>query len=293
MHLSNYLKNKDETWILFDNLDKGWTTQGLAEGDITILRCLLDAARKIQREMNKKDHKFHVVVFIRNDVYQLLMEESADFGKELRATLDWNDPDLLREMLRKRMIENDMVEDVSFYQLWAQLFITHYKGEETSQFLIDRSLMRPRNLLKIVNACKGYAVNLQHDKIEEIDIDKGLYVYSNDLILDADQELTDVDPEANSLIYQFIGEQTHYSYLELLNMLKEAGIREEKYGQIIDFLLYYGFLDCGRTNGHGQYIYDVNYNLSILSSIIRKKVPNITFEMNPAFWYGLELEKNK
>ena len=49
-HLSNYLKNKNETWILFDNLDKGWTTQGLATGDITILRCLLDAARKFKEK---------------------------------------------------------------------------------------------------------------------------------------------------------------------------------------------------------------------------------------------------
>jgi len=292
-HLSNYLKNKNETWILFDNLDKGWTSHGLAAGDITILRCLLDAARKIQREMSKMEHKFHVVVFIRNDVYQLLMEESADFGKESCATLDWNDPDLLRDMLRKRLVENDMSEDATFYQLWAQVFVTHYEGEETSQFLIERSLMRPRNLLKIVNACKGYAVNLQHDKIEEIDIEKGLYVYSNDLIVDADQELTDIEPEANNLIYQFIGEKTHYTYLELMNMLSEGGIKEENHGRIIDFLLYYGFFGLLTKKHHSQYIYNVNYNMGILRSIIRKNVPKVTFEMNPAFWYGLELEKNK
>jgi len=292
-HLSNYLKHKNETWILFDNLDKGWTTHGLTTGDITILRCLLDAARKIQRDMSRTGHEFHVVVFIRNDVYQLLMEESADFGKELRATLDWNDPDLLREMLRKRLVENDMSEDASFYQLWAQVFVTHYKGEETSQFLIERSLMRPRNLLKMVNTCKGYAVNLQHDKIEEIDIEKGLYVYSNDLIVDADQELTDIEPEANNLIYQFIGEKTHYSYLEFMNMLSEGGIKEENHGRIIEFLLYYSFLGLWTKKHQSQYIYDVNYNMSILRSILRKNVPNITFEMNPAFWYGLELDKNK
>ena len=243
--------------------------------------------------MIKKDHEFHVVVFIRNDVYQLLMDESADFGKESRATLDWNDPDLLREMLRKRLVENDMSEDATFYQLWAQVFVTHYKGEESSQFLIERSLMRPRNLIKIVNACKGYAVNLQHDKVEEIDIEKGLYVYSNDLIVDADQELTDIAPEANSLIYQFIGEKTHYSYLELMKVLREAGIQEEIHGRIIDFMLYYGFLGLWSNKQKRQYIYDVNYNMGILRSIIKKKESNIIFEMNPAFWYGLELERNK
>ena len=113
------------------------------------------------------------------------------------------------------------------------------------------------------------------------------------MIVDADQELTDIEPEANNLIYQFIGEKTHYTYLELMNMLSEGGIKEENHGRIIDFLLYYGFFGLLTKKHHSQYIYDVNYNMGILRSIIRKNVPKVTFEMNPAFWYGLELEKNK
>ena len=82
--LSRYLKHKQEVWILFDNLDKGWSTHGLAKGDVVILRCLIDAARKIQRQMRRDGHDFYVIVFVRNDVYQLLMDESSDFGKETR-----------------------------------------------------------------------------------------------------------------------------------------------------------------------------------------------------------------
>lgn len=42
-------------------------------GDVIILRCLIDAARKIQRQMQSDEHDFHCVVFVRNDVYQLLV----------------------------------------------------------------------------------------------------------------------------------------------------------------------------------------------------------------------------
>ena len=85
--LSSYLRFKNSVWVLFDNLDKGWTSHGVTNADILILRSLIEAARKIQRHMQSEGHDSHCVVFIRNDVYQLLVEASADYGKESRAVL--------------------------------------------------------------------------------------------------------------------------------------------------------------------------------------------------------------
>lgn len=115
--LSTYLDKKGEIWILFDNLDKGWSSQGLAKGDIVILRCLIDATRKIQKKMRKDGHEFFAIVFIRNDVFQLLMDESPDFGKETRASLDWSDHDLLRELLRRRLVQKELPETATFEQI--------------------------------------------------------------------------------------------------------------------------------------------------------------------------------
>ena len=109
--LSAYLRFKNGVWVLFHNLDKGWSAHGLTGNDILILRSLIDAARKIQREVQKDDHDFHCVVFVRNDVYQLLVESSADYGKESRATLDWTDADLLRELVRRRLIQGGLPSD--------------------------------------------------------------------------------------------------------------------------------------------------------------------------------------
>jgi hypothetical protein len=63
------------------------------------------------------------------------------------------------------------------------------KGEESSQFLIDRCLMRPRFLINLFGYCRGYAVNLGHQKIEPEDIDKGLKAHSDDLVRDIGQEI--------------------------------------------------------------------------------------------------------
>jgi hypothetical protein len=52
--LAKYLRFKDEVWLLFDNLDKGWSTGGVTKEDIVILRCLIDAANKMRNDLLQK-----------------------------------------------------------------------------------------------------------------------------------------------------------------------------------------------------------------------------------------------
>jgi len=147
--ITSYLERKAAVWILFDNLDKGWSTQGVDEIDATVLRCLIDAGRKIEREMRRAGRSLHCIVFVRNDVYEHIMSRSADYGKEMRAVLDWTEPDLLREMLRLRLVSalDAKARDIPFEQIWPTFCVSHYHGEESADYLIERSLMRPRNVL--------------------------------------------------------------------------------------------------------------------------------------------------
>ncbi|WP_159006710.1 hypothetical protein [Bradyrhizobium sp. S69] len=287
--LSSYLKFKNAVWVLFDNLDKGWSSHGITGNDTLILRSLIDAARKIQREVQRDGHDFHCVVFVRNDVYQLLVETSADYGKESRATLDWTDSDLLRELVRRRMIQNGLPEDTAFERVWAQVCISQYSGEETSQYLIDRSLMRPRNLLKMLAHCRGFAVNLGRERIEQADLEKGLKAYSLDLITEADQELTDIIGSDTALLYHFIGEGDRFDRSRLGAILKGADILAESIGSVIEFLLYYGFLGIKVGSENSRYIFDVGYDMKLLKVLISKHEQSLIYVLNPAFFPALNL----
>ncbi len=287
--LSAYLAFKNSVWVLFDNLDKGWSPHGLTTGDVMILRCLIDAARKIQRELQRDGHDFHCVVFVRNDVYQLLVEASADYGKESRAVLDWTDPDLLREVLRRRLIRNALPDDTLFARVWSQICVSHYHGDETSQYLIDRSLMRPRNLIKLVAHCRGFAVGLERARIEEEDLEKGLRAYSIDLITEADQELTDILGADTDLIYHFIGEGQEFDQGKLESILSGAGVPADKTAKVIQFMLYYGFLGVRRGGENPRYIFDLGYDMKLLTTLAIKASDNLTYVLNPAFHPGLNL----
>ena len=287
--VSDYLKHKKGVWVLFDNLDKGWSLPGPSTGDIIILRCLIDAARGVQRDMQKRGHDFHSIVFIRNDVYQLLMKESPDFGKEMRVSLDWRDPEMLREMLRLRLVQNGYDMDAEFDRIWTELCISHYRSEETSQYLIDRSLMRPRNLLKLFGHCKGFAVNLRHNRIEPEDIEKGIESYSNDLLIEADQELANIEPEADGIIYHLLGEHWRFSREELGMLFDDHGLPSAKYDEVISFLLYFGFFGIRIGNKEPVYIYDVGYDMKVMHTYIDKHLNQTEFVLNPAFWPALDV----
>jgi hypothetical protein len=287
--LSAYLEFKDSVWVLFDNLDKGWSPHGLTDTDVMILRCLIDAAWKIQRELQHDEHDFHCVVFVRNDVHQLLVEASADYGKESRAVLDWTDPDLLREMLRRRLVRNSLPDETPFERVWSQVCVTHYHGEETSQYLIERSLMRPRNLIKLFAHCRGFAVGLEHSRIEEVDLEKGLRAYSIDLITEADQELTDIHGADTDLIYYFIGEGQEFDQRDLERILEGAGVTRDKVESVIQFMLYYGFLGVRKGGEAPRYIFDLGYDMKLLSALAAKAKDRLTYTLNPAFHPGLNL----
>jgi hypothetical protein len=264
--VNEYLKHKQGVWVLFDNLDKGWSTQGVDVVDAMVLRCLIDAGRKVERDMRKAGNTVHCLVFIRNDVYEHLMKQSADYGKEMRVTLDWTDPDMLRELLRLRLVASlpDESHNLSFEQIWRQLCVSHYKGEETSSYIIERALMRPRNVIKIFAHAKGFASNLAHTKIDDSDLEKGVRAYSQDLLVELDHELSDVFPVARDLLYQFIDAPPQMSRVGLQVLIRAGGTEESEICKVVDFLLYYGILGVRTAEDQIHYIFNVNYDLKVL-----------------------------
>ncbi len=283
--VSAYLEHKQGIWVLFDNLDKGWNTQGVDVVDAMVLRCLIDAGRKVERDMRKDGHTVHCLVFIRNDVYEHLIRQSADYGKEMRVTLDWTDPDMLRELLRLRLVSAQHADSaaLTFAQIWPKLCVSHYRGEETSSYMIERSLMRPRNVIKMFAHAKGFAVNLTHQRIEEADLEKGIRAYSQDLLVELDHELTDVFPAAKDLLYHFIDAPAELLHRDLTAVISGAGIEASEVDRVVDFLLYYGIFGVRSLDGIVHYIFNVNYDLKVLKIRASRAGDSGAYVMNPGF----------
>jgi hypothetical protein len=289
--LIRYLLLKEEVWLLFDNIDKGWNVEGISDADIIILRCLINASRKIERELKGRDIQFHAIVFVRDDVYSLLMQGSADYGKEMRASLDWSDVELLGEVLKRRisfsLSDSHEGPDTA---AWMQVCASHYSGEPWLSFMAGRSLMRPRNLLKLFRYSLAYAINMEHQRIEVEDITRGLLTYAQDLVIEVDRELGDVFPSARKMVYEFSEENAEFTHDELSTLVQCTGLDKSSADRVISFLLYYGVLGVRRTGEEVIYIFDVNYDIEMLHVRIRKWGESTKYIVNPALWPALKVK---
>lgn len=289
-YLCDYLSFKGETWLLFDNIDKGWSVEGVSETDVMVLRCLVNASRKLERDFKKKKIGFFSVVFVRDDVYTLLAGASADYGKEMRASLDWSDKDMLSELLKMR-IAHSLGEDlnVDLSAIWPRIAVSHYMGDLAIEHMIERSLMRPRNLLKIFRYSLGFAVNLRHDIMGVEDMQRGLETYSQDLIIEVDRELSDVFPRARKLIYEFSEEASKFSHDEITTLIKIFGLEDGEVDKVVSFLLYFGVVGVEKGVEAPLYIFDVMYNIELLRVRIKKWGGSTRYVVNPALWPALKV----
>lgn len=289
--VQDYLQYKQELWLLFDNLDKGWASQGVSEEDLVIVRALIEATRKIERELDKQEVVAHTIVFLRNDVFEHLVNSTSDRGKETRANVDWDDQEMLRELLRRRIDSAwDVKPSKDFSTVWTSICAPIIDGQDSAEYLIDRCLMRPRSLLDLLGHCRGYAINLGHDRITKEDIGKACSAFSNDLLAEIGLEIRDVFPSAEHVLYAFIGSSRSLSRSELIEILNLHGVSENEHISLITLLLWFGFLGFLWTDNTPRYIYNFNYNMKVLEGSHKVLLTKgVTYIINPAFAPALGL----
>lgn len=293
IQLVDYLKKKNSVWVLFDNIDKAWPTRGLDRIDIAIIRSLIDATVKIQYYFQKYNILFYSTIFLRNDVFELLVDETSDRGKLAKASLDWTDADRLKEIIRRRLIYNDFDSNITFQDAWRTIFISHINGEDSSDFLIRRSLMRPRNFLILVNYCKSTAVNLRHHKITDEDVFKACAMYSRDIVNEIGLEIRDVFPQAEDVPYYFIGAPPVLKLGDVKDKFTESPISPSDYTKLIEILLWFGFMGVKIHKGvevEEIFIYDVYYDMKKLKRLA-DNLENDEKELiiHCAFWPFLDI----
>ena len=284
--VASYLRPQQHIWLLFDNIDKGWPALGAQSADIAIVRCLLEATRKFQNAIQAKGVEFNGIVFVRKDIYDLLVEQSSDRGKESIANLDWTDPSLMRVLVRKRF-EAAGIQG-TFEQIWEQIFTLHVAGQNSFDYLLRHTFMRPRDVLNFLRKVVQIAVSRGHDRVTEEDIITSEAAFSEDMLNDLKYEMRDVFPQYPNILRAFFCQPHHLSYNDIWLVVTEAGIKEAELPAAIDALLWFSFLGILRGD-EDRYSYDVSYNLDKLKSLADwHDHDRVMFSIHPAVRSALE-----
>ena len=172
--------------------------------------------------------------------------------------------------------------------VWTRICCSHIDGEESSQYLIDRCLMRPRALIDIVNSCKSHAVNLGRDRMEEDDLKEGVRQYSKEIVENINFEIQDVMPQAVDILYAFVEGPRAQLEDDILLGLLEQGLSDTDAKSVLDYLMYYAVLGI-EEGDQVRYIYNFGYDRKKMRAVASNRRGNsLRLAVNPAFWGGLD-----
>ena len=287
--IAMYLEEKEEVWLLIDNLDKGWPTRGASPEDILILRTLLEATRKIQRQLERKGVNFHCLVFLRNDIYEHLVQETPDKGKDTAITLDWSDDYLFQEVFRRRVVASGLLTG-SFSEVWPNIFEPNVGMRDSFSYVIERTLMRPRDFLTFIHRAIEVAINRGHDRVYQDDLLQAEKWYSEDILRTTAFELKDIYSEEPDFLYVFLGSKISLSKREVLNLLSESALPEDRLEEALDLLVWFGFLGVQtRGSDSTNYAYQIRYDMPKLMRPIERGIA--FFVIHPAFRSALECQE--
>lgn len=280
-----------DLWILFDNIDKGFPTHGLGREDALIVRCLLEATRKLQRELQKSHVDCHAVIFVRRDVYDLLVEHTPDRGKESHVDLDWSDEDLMRQLILRRVQASVPELTGDFAEIWHRLFEAHVGGESSFRYILNRTLLRPRDLLNFVRKSVQVSASRSQDRVRETDIHVAEAAYSEDMFNELKYELRDVFPTFAEVLPRFVGQQSALSEDDIDMLCVDAGVPEERWSELLNALLWFCFLGI-MTKDSPVYAYDLGYSGDRMNALVRS-VPSAAkqYVVHPAFRGALMMKE--
>lgn len=284
--VSEFLEEKKEVWLLVDNLDKGWPMRAASREDILILRTLIESARKLQRSLSEKEVEFHSLVFIRNDIQELLVANTSDKGKDTSISLDYDDEEIFREIVYQRLKASTKLNG-SFDFLWAAVFDTHIGTQDSFHYIVERTLMRPRDLLSFLRIAVEIAMNRGHERVKQDDITKAEENFSEDILLSLSFEIRDVYSTIPDPLYGFLGASTGMDLLGVYAHLSKAGFEKNQFENVLKLLVWFGFLGVqSKEQEAPRYAYQVRYNLDKLLSPANKT--EATYFIHPAFRKALE-----
>ena len=264
---------KKRVCILVDNLDKAWIRGGDLDVLSDFLFGLLGVSRTISEEFQKRGStwrpvRLSVLIFLRSDIFSHIMDEARERDKLAFERLHWNDPRLLQNVIEERFL-NSLGETLEPERIWADYFVKEIDGMPTKDYLISRTIPRPRDIIYLCKAALSHAINHRHSRIEHIDVLQAEKEYSHYAFNSLEAETSTQLERCEALLYEFVGVSEIVTRKDIERFAEKAGIPSERVNDAIDLLCDSTFL--GRHTGPDkfEFLYD-DGEKRVLQALARK-----------------------
>jgi hypothetical protein len=273
--------------LLFDNIDKGWPTNGVDEFDVRLVRLLVETLDKIKRDFSNSRRDFMSVVFLRNDIYEMLVEKTPDRGKAGQVRIDWTDRAKLKQVILKRLQASVKNRSEPFPTIWTKFFPSMVIGQDSFEFFVDHCLMRPRFLINIIENAISNAINRGHSVADEDDCIDAVRQHSLYLVDDFGYEIRDVSGLSADILYSLVGVDKTMKRENFIAKFVAFGIDGEEAEKAFTLMMWYGIIGIVAKDGRERFIYDYEYNMKRFEAESRLLGDDANYVTNAALHVAL------
>lgn len=231
--------------IFIDELDKGWDN---SEDAKYFLAGLFQAAQKL----NRINPNLRVYISIRQELFDNIPQiyEDAQKIREDVEVIRWGKPELL-ELIGLRIAHCfPEVQKHSGLRRWNSIFASHVTSPstESAEYIIDRTQLRPRELLQFCKLCLDYYRGGK--RIDELAIFAAEEVYSEQKIKDLASEYRFKYIYLLDVFEAFRGFKSHFEKEELEYFLLSIVCGETDVDRAADWVLEMDYLELKKMLWH-------------------------------------------
>jgi len=212
--ISEYIDTSNY-FILFDELDEDYSeivNRGNQNDYLSLITSLFKAVQDIRSIFSSTNIKIKPIIFLRDDIYDLIMDADKNKWNDFRIDLDW-DKESIKKLLAYRISKaipgNDKI--LSFNEAWLKVFSKkpvnygsrQQKKTDIFNYISNSTQYRPRDYIRYLQVCCSKACE-NNDKIVSVGVVKHVdKAFSNYLKNELIDEIHGILPDIQEIFSIF------------------------------------------------------------------------------------------
>ncbi len=204
--------------FLFDALDEGWRHTTAAMSVVGGLGIAV-------ADLADRHSCIYGVLFVRDNIFRALASLDPDFSRHIEGNtlrLRWDDSSLLHLASNRLRVSMNLPSGENDIRVWNRFAFRQLKDREGFQFCLRYTLLRPRDLLVLLNRAFQVAARQERSEIIEQDIESTAKEISQDRLTDLLKEYSEVFPGLDQFVALFKNRPAIEELEAVVNLLDSA-----------------------------------------------------------------------
>ena len=258
-HLEKFIKKNCDSstyLIMFDELDEDYKEimeKFVDGGYIQLLTSLFKAVQDIRGIMDREGKHVFPIVFLRDDIFDLITDADKTKWRDLTTILEWTLPNI-KSLLKHRIEKAAGIANPEFLNIWHTIFddksIPYANKRKSAHSLdyISRSTHgRPRDYIHYLQVCAASQLENDGGRIDQRTVVSADKTYSNYLKSELSDEIHGIIPDIAN-VFRVLSQIRKWilstnEFTEVFDRYVEKGLIQAKdSGFVLQTLFYFSVI---------------------------------------------------